>query len=106
MDSSKGMSAIVINTEKGEFLWNSIESNLVYKKSSTDLIAKYNGSLIAHSEKPVIRDIIYKAVRERGYADVAKNEFRCAHYNRLVFKELVKKIPGLIKLVSMLRSIK
>lgn len=85
LDTTKGMSLVLVNTCQGRFIWDSIKGSIEYRKSNIDDAALENGNLVHPIEMPVIRPSCYKIIRERGYEDVAKKELRVKHYWRKRF---------------------
>ena len=90
IDSSNAVSSVLVNTKKGEKVWNEISEFLVYQKSNYSDVAKYNANLEKSTEKPFVRNGIYAEIRRRGYESVAKKEFRCNDYTKQFFKELAR----------------
>ena len=60
--STKGVSCMLVNTEKGERLWNMISSEFVSLKSTFDQIARANHNLKAPTNRPDVRDSIYDGI--------------------------------------------
>ena len=67
-----GMSAVLINTEKGNALWSAISPNVVAESVDTALIIQNNGQLKAPTKRSPARDSIYDLLSDRGYDGVAK----------------------------------
>lgn len=55
-----GVSLVLVNSEKGEQLWQEIKGEITYIKSSYDKASVMNGNLVAPSERPDCRDSIYE----------------------------------------------
>lgn len=84
-DNSNGCSLVLLNTEKGGIIWKQIKEKCDYKESVVADAAQFNGNLIRTSEEPEIRKTIYEKIGKRGYADVARKEFRSPNYYRIKF---------------------
>ncbi|WP_294593313.1 Coenzyme F420 hydrogenase/dehydrogenase, beta subunit C-terminal domain [uncultured Bacteroides sp.] len=85
LDRTKGISLILVNTFQGISIWNSLKESVEYRKSKINDAACENANLVHKTEMPVIRTTCYKMICERGYADVARNEFRIKKYWRVKF---------------------
>lgn len=91
--SEKGVSAIIANTKKGEWLVDAIGGTSLIERSSVEHVVAGNGNLSAPCERPCLRDAIYQEIREKGYAAIAK---KYCHYQRI--RPFVKKhIPKKLK---------
>ena len=106
IDSSAGVSLVLINTVKGKNIFDRISNELIYVSSDIKDAAKKNGNLLKPTFRPKIRDKIFKIIREKGYESVAMKEFRPANYHELsiIYKiidfigmENYKKIKSLFK---------
>lgn len=86
MDASKGVSLLLVNTEKGAKLWQEIQSSMEYRTSCVADAALENGNLIHTTKMPEIRKSCYDLIRQRGYESVAKKEFRAPNYRVTKFK--------------------
>ena len=86
LDTSKGVSLILINTEKGEKMWMKIQSSLEYRTSCVADAALANGNLVHTTKMPEIRKSCYALIRQKGYENVAKKEFRAPNYRMMKFK--------------------
>lgn len=82
-DSSNGVSLLLINTSKGQDIWDKIKGDCSYEVSNVWDASKYNGNLIHPSEMPAIRRSIFQEIESNGYDKVAKKHFRPPHYYRL-----------------------
>lgn len=60
--STKGVSCLLVNTDKGKRLWNMISSEFVSLESTFDKIANANHNLKHPTVKPSIRDGIYDGI--------------------------------------------
>lgn len=76
VDTSKGVSLVLLNTEIGIKIWNEIEQNCISFKSNIKDAAAHNGNLIHKSTEPRNRKDIYRRVAEEGYETVAKKDFK------------------------------
>ena len=75
MDQDKGTSLVVVNTEKGKKLFDSIKENIVYKQYSADVLTskqEANTSLVAGIEN---RDAFFVALDKMSFEQVASTYF-------------------------------
>ncbi len=57
--SSKGVSLVLVNTEKGQYMWQSISENLTYIESNLEKAVPLNSNLINPPQRPKCRNNIY-----------------------------------------------
>ena len=95
-DASKGVSLVMLNTEKATELFNRVKSELTYEQVD---INNYMQPNMKHpTEKPSDRDTFWKIYNSKGYSAVAD---RCyAEYTKI---ERQNKIKG--KIVKILRKL-
>ena len=65
--SKDGISAVLINTEKGRRYVEALSNKALLVASTVEKIAEDNSNLARPAERPAIRDIYYRYVRERGF---------------------------------------
>lgn len=109
IDTTKGISLVLVNTAFGEAAWESIKDNLYTRAATLEQAIKENGNLINVSKRPKIRDQVYKLIQEKGYDTVAKQHFRMKHYilnttiirlvNNPTLRALARNIKRLFKLI-------
>jgi coenzyme F420-reducing hydrogenase beta subunit len=104
IDSSKGVSLILINTNKGKEIWNRVKDNVEYYPSNVDDGAKYNSNLVQVTNKPDIRNTVYKMIDERGYASVATTDFRSPRYVIYRLRQYLE-MMGLWKYIRKIRQL-
>ncbi len=81
IDTSGGVSAVLVNTEKGDRLIEKIRDGAMLAETPLKAAVAGNGNLSAPCQKPDSRDDIYKRIAENGYAAVAEKE---CHYKRIM----------------------
>lgn len=105
-DRNNGVSLIMINNAKGEQVWNSVKDTCTFVKSNIiDAIAS-NRNIIAPTEKPQIRNTIYKEIKKEGYAIVAKNRFHSPRYRRIKIEKTLLSLWIVDVFVKTLRKTK
>lgn len=106
LDASKGVSLILVNSEKGSEVWEKIRHSVEIRISCVADAALENGNLIHTTKMPAIRKSCYALIRQRGYKSVAENEFRLPNYRVMKFKiyivhsafgKLLRKMKTLIR---------
>lgn len=58
----KGVSVVIINTDKGNCAWEKIKDKTEFVPSSMELAAQMNGNLSHPSQRPACRDTIYQGL--------------------------------------------
>lgn len=90
VDTKHGVSLLLINTEQGKKIWELINRDLEYYQSTVADGAKYNGNLVKRSEKPLVRDGIYKRIEIEGYKSIAETVFKSPRAGIIKFYYAVK----------------
>lgn len=80
MDYFSGCSLVLVNTEKGEKIWEKFKFDCDYSQSNLGDATRYNGNVVMPSEMPAMRANIYKEISDKGYAYVAEKCFKAPHY--------------------------
>ena len=97
----KGVSAILVNTEKGLTLLNSVKDRTVLVETDARAVAKNNGNLNEPCKMPKSRDSIYERISEVGYEKVAKTDCRYQYVmpilRKIIPKNLKKRIKKILK---------
>lgn len=100
-----GISAIIINTKKGENLLSKINSKLVIYPANINDIAVINQTLVAPTPRPELRNSFFEKFREdpQGFLLSFNGNLRKA---RLVYhiKKVIKTNPVLLKLLRLIRK--
>lgn len=68
----KGVSCVIINSKKGEFLLNEVKQDLNLKKSVIEKVARHNEQLNKASKLGKNRELILDIYAKGGYKDVEK----------------------------------
>ena len=92
---NKGVSLVIINTEKGKNVWDSIKNRFVFESVNYEIVSKYNRNLVAPSSRPV--DAFYDH-------DIDDDKY---YYNKMVslipYKEKLKALIP-IKLIETIKE--
>lgn len=105
-DISNGVSLLLINTQRGTKLWNKIKGEFTFVESNITDAARNNSNLVHPSDKPEIREIVYQEIEKRGYADVAKKEFRCKNYVKISIINYILRNPLALPFLVVYRKVK
>lgn len=94
MYNKKGVSAIIINTEKGNHLFNIIKDSITYKECNIDEILKGNPSLKYSSIKPINRDNFFKDLNTLSFNEINNKYTKTPLYIKVLrkLKKISKKI--------------
>lgn len=86
------ISCILINTEKGERLFNDINSDLKYSPTKWENITEKNLNLVRPTVRPSYRNKIYREIKSLGYTKWEKKYRKSKQYLKSTpfFKPLVK----------------
>lgn len=83
LDTTRGISLILTNTDKGKKLFSEVDGCLEYRKSDIDSAAANNGNLVGKTSMPNIRSSIFDMIAQDGYEKVARTIFRASNYWQL-----------------------
>ncbi len=86
IDLKKGVSCVLVNTQKGEELLNKIKDNLKLIQSKYKSIRERNGQLVKCCSKPANRDNIFTIYQNEGYMAVVRDWKRKTWRKRVVLR--------------------
>lgn len=96
MDDDKGTSLVLIHSEKGQVLLDSIKGNLILKPCDTDIIETHNPSVTSSVQVPKIRNKFFSIYLESDF-DVFVNRLtkenvyrRLRHFASKIKHRLIK----------------
>ena len=101
--SEKGVSLILINTEKGEKVFNIISNRINYIKTDIDKAKQKNMNLKRPSKRPEKRNYVYKSIDEKSCNRFVKENLKIKIEPKSLLKSL---IPYKVKLFIKKASIK
>lgn len=96
IDTNDGISILIINTNKGNNLFENIKDNLVYRETKIEWVMKNNHNLSHPASKPIEREKIFNYIETNGYDQWASN-YR--HSKEYIIRKVSSKIPNLLKTV-------
>ena len=94
---SKGISCILVNTQKGTELCESTEETLFLYKSSIEKVVVQNKQLQQSSKRPESRDVFLSAYRQGGYTEV-EYLFRKKYKKQLIMHYIYNQIPPVLRI--------
>ena len=86
MADLNGVSAVLINTEKGMDILKKIENEVILEKSTLDKVKEKNKNLSRPTIRPIIRNTIYQDIDNKNFEDLINSNF---HY-KAKFSDYVK----------------
>lgn len=95
MDRTNGVSLILLNTGRGEQIFQKVKDCCEIRKSTVADGAKYNGNLVHVSKKSEIRDGIYAQIKDRRYESLACKEFKSPNDKRIKIMHFLQNAPFL-----------
>lgn len=94
----KGISAVMVNTLKGEKLWEIIKAELASFEENLDVVVKHNGQLRKPYPKHIKRDKFLKLYSEGNFENTIKKVLRFQILkNKIKENFAVKKIKKIVK---------
>ncbi len=84
MDDHKGTSAVLIHSEKGHFLLNSIKSSISSREVPLESIVRYNPSLVRSSAMPEKRSEYMSQIQSESVCRLADEYFKVSFKKRLL----------------------
>lgn len=90
----KGVSVVLVNTEKGQEFWNRVQSKLDYKPSSMKAAMQVN--LYTQIESSVARNRFFKEFQNEDFISLLKKYTTLGAKNKLLYmsKQIIKKCIG------------
>ena len=96
-DEKKGISCILVNTQKGVELCENLSDKIYLRKSSYDKIARKNGQLIHPSFQSKQRKNIMELYQKAGYDGV--EQWFCKHYRKqIMIHSIYNMIPRKLRI--------
>lgn len=95
MNDDKGVSLLVVNSKKGQELFDCINENIIYEKTNIDDAIKYNPSMIESPLKNKNRDTIMNEINELNFDKVVNKYIPKEKILKRIFvkfKRIIKKI--------------
>ena len=96
MFDNKGTSLVIVNSERGNELFNSIKKNIKYAETNLEEAIRYNPSMIKSSEKPENREELLTELRNYDNFDRAIKKYIPKEN---IFKRIIAIIKNVIKAI-------
>lgn len=96
MKSKKGISLVLVNSNKGSELFNKIQEKIEFKKASLDEALKYNASVVNSPNEPQAREDFIKITCADGFEASSKKYLKESF--KAKFKKTVKRILKKLRL--------
>ena len=87
-----GVSAVLVNTKKGEDEFARIKSKMNYVQTSKENVLRKNTNLLHATLRPVIRDNFYTMYNKKGIKAIIKNMYCSSKYYENIIRSLIPKI--------------
>ena len=99
MNNRGGVSMVLINSDKGEMIWNNVKSQLKYKVSDIEACTKYNPNIIRPTKEPLDRIEFLRQIQSEPYYIVAKEMLQCppSLRNRRIERKMKLRKYGLLQ---------
>lgn len=97
INATDGYSAVLINTAKGDELFNGISGNLSVYETTLENVVKGNGNLSNPCSMPENRKDIYSKISQNGYEETAKKECKYQYIKPFIRKHMPKGFKKIIK---------
>jgi coenzyme F420-reducing hydrogenase beta subunit len=94
--SLDGVSCLLINTEKGQHIFDLVKDKAYIQKSSLEQVARHNGNLLHPTKRTPFRDIVYKDINNIDNNMLFSEILSCPRSIKSILKA---KIPPRIKLL-------
>lgn len=96
-----GISCVIINSKKGQELFEKYKSSFIFEKSSIDKMIKYNKQLVSPCSKPTERQKLLDMYTNKGYVAL-ENWFLIKMKKRRIFNIIKQAIPN--RIIYLLKS--
>ncbi|MCI9272532.1 MAG: 4Fe-4S binding protein [Clostridiales bacterium] len=77
---AEGVSAILVNSEKGKAMLEQIGRDVVRNPITFDMVVYQNKNLLEPTRRPAVRERIYEEFSQKGFDWVAKTYLKAPHY--------------------------
>ena len=97
MDNDKGISLVIVNSQKGKNLFKNIQDNITFQETNLDEAIKYNSAAVKSVNKPKGRESFIKHVEKNGFYKASKKHLGVGTVNRIkrmikrIFKKIIRK---------------
>ena len=98
-DDNKGISAVLVHSEKGQQLLLKITSDIELIEVDLEDVYKENQSLLISSKKDISREIFLNSINEKNFEEIANKYLKVSQENKNVsfFMNIINKLMNLVK---------
>ena len=86
-----GVSLAIVNTIKGEKIFNKVKNLVEYRQYNEQQVTKFNGNLKHPTTRPQNREIIYKQLDEMSFEEYSKKYLANKNKLKYVLKDIMPK---------------
>lgn len=104
IDKKHGVSMLMVNSSKGEFIRNQIGKECILWETSIEDAEKYNQNLTHTTEMVSIRSSIFNSLQSKGYEYVAKTTFRSNKYYKTIIMQFLLSNNHIKKIIVSIRN--
>lgn len=90
LQTEKGCSAVLANTEKGKSLFNTVQSELAAVPATMEQVTVQNINFFTPCKRPEIRDTVYAQLDKYGFRKLADMCFKNPRRWRIRIKQIFK----------------
>jgi len=95
MEDGKGMSCILVKTEKGLEFWDEISGNFFTREATADLVAQGNNRIVTASKKNPLTNKFYNEVERKGIVDAELlKKYMYINTPTAKIKKVIRKLIG------------
>ncbi|MBO5439481.1 MAG: Coenzyme F420 hydrogenase/dehydrogenase, beta subunit C-terminal domain [Clostridia bacterium] len=94
MDNDKGISLMLVNSLRGQALFEKIKDNVTYKETDLDEALKYNSAAVESVTKPKNREKFIRTVNNQGFEKASKKYLGVGtiSYIKRILRKILRKI--------------
>lgn len=100
-EMKKGISAIEVNTTKGQELLKELQEYLEIAEINEDEVTPYNRSFVEHNPRPAIRDTFFEKLKIEEFDKIIKDTFH-EYYVKAHIKNAIQAVIGEENLIKLL----
>lgn len=100
IDTAKGFSAIIINSVKGQQMFEKLKNNITYYPIDKEFLISNNGNLQEPCKMPEKRKVIYEEIARYGYEVTEKKECKYQYVVPFIRKHTPKKVKDFIRKIK------
>lgn len=99
LDDRGGVSMVLVNSAKGEKIWNEISGQLKYRESDIESCKRYNPNLVRPTTEPAERRTFLELLKHQPYIEVAEKMLQCPPEmrNKTIERTMILRRFGLIQ---------